>query len=559
MQSTQDAFPLGAGPVPGSPHAAYVAARLAETGRWGTETLADCVDRHAVERPDASAFVAGSRRLNWAGMKALTDHYAAVMLALGVESEERVAVLLPDGPLVHAMFVGLEKAGAIAVGIGPRAGRQEIAHLIRVSGATTMVTTADHRGSDMIALVGAMRSEGLPLERHLVVNLDDPEDVRTAEGPIIPESGDARTALAERRLGLSEIFLLNSTSGTTGMPKCVVHTQNRWRYFHKLAVDAGHLTTDDVFMGLIPAPFGFGIWTAHTTPIILGAPTIVMERFDAASAIELIERERVTVLSCVSTQFIMMLNSPALDEHDLSSLRCMFTGGEAVPYERAAEFEQRTGARVLQFYGSNETGALSRTRLRDTPEQRLRTAGRMIDEMQVRLFSEAGDDVTTTSRRGQAACAGPATCLGYYADPEANTKLFTADGWMLTGDVVTIDDDYLTVVGRVSDFIIRGGKNISAAAVEEQASSHPAIALVAAVAMPDPVYGERVCLFAVLRDGMSLTLEQLTDHMLAQGVSKEILPEFLEFVEDLPRSSGGKIAKGELRARLRRASDAGET
>ena len=109
----------------------------------------------------------------------------------------------------------------------------------------------------------------------------------------------------------------------------------------------------------MPAPFGFGLWTAHFTPAILGCPTIVAPRFDAGRTLGPIERERVTVLACVSTQFIMMLNSPLIDEVDLSSLRAMFTGGEAVPYERAAAFEERTGAAVLQFYGSNETGAFS--------------------------------------------------------------------------------------------------------------------------------------------------------------------------------------------------------
>src|SRR5262249_3315213 len=155
--------------------------------------------------------------------------------------------------------------------------------------------------------------------------------------------------------------------------------------------------------------------------------------------------------------------------------RCMFTGGEAVPFERAAEFERRTGAKVLQFFGSNETGALSRTSVSDTTEQRLRTAGRGIDEMRGRLFDPHGAGGTAVGGPGQAACAGPATCLGYFADPEANERLFTPDGWMLTGDICTIDaDGYLRVVDRKSDFIIRGGKNISAAAVEDQVGTHPA-------------------------------------------------------------------------------------
>jgi acyl-CoA synthetase len=247
----------------------------------------------------------------------------------------------------------------------------------------------------------------------------------------------------------------------------------------------------------------------------------------------------------------MMLNSPDVLTRDLTSLRCMFTGGEAVPFERAAEFERRTGAQVLQFFGSNETGALSRTRTTDSIDARLRTAGAVIEAMRVRLFDEDGTDVTSVGGPGQAACSGPATCLGYFNDAEANERLFTSDGWMLTGDICTVDSDgYLRVVDRKSDFIIRGGKNVSAAAVEDQVGSHPAVAMVAAVAMPDPVYGERVCVFVVPRAGMTVDLETLREHLRGRGVSPETWPERIELVDDLPRGSGGKVAKAELRRRL---------
>jgi len=241
-----------------------------------------------------------------------------------------------------------------------------------------------------------------------------------------------------------------------------------------------------------------------------------------------------------------------MGRRDLSSLRVLFTGGEAVPESRAAEFEDRTGARVLQFYGSNETGALSRTTTRDPGELRLATAGRVIEGMQVRLFDEAGRDVTARGR-GIPGCRGPATSRGYYADPEANRKLFTPDGWMLTGDVATLDaQGYLRIVGRTADFIIRGGKNVSAPVVEEAVGTHPAVALAAAVAMPDEVFGERVCVYAELRPGHRLTLDALVAHLRERGVSKESLPERLVVVAELPRASGGKIAKQALREDIRR-------
>jgi acyl-CoA synthetase len=267
------------------------------------------------------------------------------------------------------------------------------------------------------------------------------------------------------------------------------------------------------------------------------------------------------VLAAVSTQFVMMLNSPALARHDLSSLRILYTGGEMVPYERAKEFEDRTGARVLQFYGSNETGALSCTTPADPQEKRLRTAGRVIPEMQVRLLDPDDDSLLTTpGARGVPAAKGPACCLGYYDDEAANRALFTDDGWMRMGDLATIDGDgYLTVAGRTSDIIIRGGKNISAAQVEDEVGTHPAVALCAAVAVSDETFGERVCAFVELRGGHDgLTLDQLRAHLEQRGTGKELWPERLVTVDALPRSSGGKVAKGELRERARgeRASPA---
>ena len=154
-----------------------------------------------------------------------------------------------------------------------------------------------------------------------------------------------------------------------------------------------------------------------------------------------------------------------------------------------------------------------------------------------------------TSNAARAATLVRALRAGVEGDRAGMAELYTDDGWMLMGDIVRIDDDgYLTVVGRASDFIIRGGKNVSAAQVEHEVGSHPAVALVAAVAVPDELFGERVCVYVVARPGAGdLTLDAVTAHLAQREVSKELWPEYLVTVDDLPRSSGGKIAKGELR------------
>ena len=494
------------------------AARHHAAGWWGNLTVSACVASHAVTRGDAAAFVTPEGSTTWSEYDTAADRVAGALQRAGVAAGDRVAVVLPDGPGVHAVFVGVERVGAVVVGVGARAGEREVAHLVGRTGATVAVTDRDD----------------VPVARRLTL-------AEALAGPAARRTGT--------EIGPDALFLLNSTSGTTGLPKCVMHTQNRWFYFHQLAVAAGELREADVFLSAIPAPFGFGLWTAHFTPTILGAPTVVAERFDPRVTLDLIERERVTVLACVSTQFILLLEAQAARARDVTSLRVMFTGGEAVPYERAAEFEERTGASVLQFYGSNETGALSRTTMTDSRERRLRSAGRTIPEMEVRLFDEAGTDITGTRGPGIPACKGPATCIGYWDDPEANAALFTDDGWMRMGDVVEIDEDgYVRVVGRVSDFIIRGGKNISAPAVEDEVGTHPGVAVVAVVGVPDAVFGERVCAVVEARPGWEgLSLSEVTAHLAARGVTKEWWPERLVVVAELPRSSGGKVAKGDLR------------
>ena len=507
-------------------------------GFWGSETLVDVIRRHAAERPDDPAFIEGEQRMSWREYDERSTRIAAALIRAGFRRGERIGVQLPDGPAVHAVYIGAEKAGLTVVGLGLRAGEKELRHLLERGEAVALVSEREVRGEPVAPFYDRLVAAGLPLRSHLLMPDLERDAAPTAE---------LEQEIEARRLGANDVYMLNSTSGTTGLPKMVIQFQNRWICYHRMALEAGRLCPEDVFMCLIPAPYGFAQWTGKFTPTLLGAPCLLQARFDPEAVLEQIERHRVTVLMCVSTQFVMLLNSPDLRRRDLTSLRCMFTGGEAIPYDRAAEFERMTGARVLQFFGSNETGALSYTTVDMDLETRLRTAGRVIPWMQVRLFDDEGFDVTAAGGPGQPGCKGPVTSLGYFRDEHANRELFTPDGWMLTGDICVLENQTLRLVGRKSDFIIRGGKNISAAAVEEDVGAHPSVALAAAVPMPDPVYGERVACYIVLKPGCELSLDDLRAHLRARGASVESWPERLFFVDSLPTSSGAKVAKGQLR------------
>ena len=511
-------------------------ARFRAAGWWSDATLSDAVRSNAENSPEQPAYVDHPGvSLNWREFDRIASSLAERLAGIGVVRGDRVAVWHRDSAAIHVLFVAIERCGAVVVGIGARAGTREVAAILRSSRPKILIRDQERSGA------AAVVADECPVST-LVLGGD-------AGAPQLEVDAEAKALGVDSRLGPDDVFLINSTSGTTGLPKCVVHTQNRWHYFHQKAVANGLLTSDDIFLPVIPMPFGFGIWTSHTTPIYLGATAVILDRFSARAACEAIARHKVTVLCCVSTQLTMLMADPVCREHDLSSLRVVFAGGEALPYRPAAEFEELTGAKILQFYGSNETGMLSATTVDDSRRHRLRTAGRIVPEMAVRLFD--GDHDVTETGRGQPACRGPATSLGYLGGTD-HDKLFTRDGWMRMGDICEIDaDGYLTVTGRTSDFILRGGKNISATQVEDAVTTHPAVAVAAAVAMPDAVFGEKVCLYAELADSQAIDLPELVQHLLALGVSKELLPERLIVVDELPRSSGGKIAKGQLREDIR--------
>jgi acyl-CoA synthetase len=519
-------------------------ARYRAAGWWSDVTLSDAVTRNAEQRPDRFAYIDHpGQSLTWREFDAAATALAEQLAGVGIARGDRVAVWHGDSAAIHLLFVAVERCGAVVVGIGARAGTREVAAILR-NARPKLLISDDQRSDAATQATTAISQLSVPV---LVLR-------EGGRGPRLSIDTAPSTVSVGDALGADDVFLINSTSGTTGLPKCVVHTQNRWHYFHQKAVANGQLTPDDVFLPVIPMPFGFGIWTSHTSPIYLGATAVILDRFTARATCEAIAEHRVTVLCCVSTQLTMLMTDRASRDNDLSSLRVVFTGGEALPYRPAEEFEKLTGAMILQFYGSNETGLLSATTVNDPQERRLRTAGRIVPEMSVRLF-DVDQDVTETGE-GQPACRGPATSLGYLGGTD-HDQLFTRDGWMRMGDICAIDPDgYLSVTGRTSDFILRGGKNISASAVEDAATTHPAIAVAAAVAMPDPVFGEKVCLYAELVGPQTINLPELVGYLLAAGVSKELLPERLIVVDELPRSSGGKIAKSALREDIKARTEA---
>lgn len=523
-------------------------AEYVEQGWWGDLTVADYVAKNGREIPDRIAYVADGNCLTWREYDDQIDVLATALTAL-IPRGARFGMLLPDSGEFHVALCAAERSGTVALGMGARSGRDEIRHLMSRAEASVLVMRENHRERAALDYVADLAADGWIVDTLIIVAPSGPVCVHRFSGGTVSTEEVPHAALDETRVraaGPNELSMLNSTSGTTGRPKLVTQFANRMIAFSKMAFEAADFTADDVMFGAVPGPFGFGLWTAHYASAMLGMKTVLMEKFTVEEMIRLIDQEQVTILACVSTQFKMMLDAPELETASLDSLRAMFTGGEAVPYERALQFEERVGAKVLQFYGSNESGAISYTSLRDTAEQRLRTAGRVIDVMNMRLYDSQGNDITETGGPGRPGVCGPTICLGYYGDPAANEELFH-DGRLMMPDLVTVDSDgYLRVVGRTSDLIIRGGKNISAIEVEELVEAHPGVLMASAVPVPDAMFGERIGVAVTVRDA-ALTVAEITDYLAGRGISKHLYPERVVVLDELPWAAGGKVAKGKVR------------
>ncbi|MBV8291052.1 MAG: acyl--CoA ligase, partial [Mycobacterium sp.] len=316
--------------------------RYRAAGWWSDSTLSDAVRRNAEHSPDRCAYADDpGAALTWRAFDCSADALAEQLAGVGVEPGDRVAVWHGDCAAIHVLFVAIERCGAVVVGIGARAGSREVTAILRNSQPKLLISDEQRSDAAVQAATGVAAQLAAP---SLVLTHD-------ADFPRLNTDTKPRALSVESQRGPDDVFLINSTSGTTGLPKCVVHTQNRWYYFHQKAVANGRLTSDDIFLPAIPTPFGFGLWTSHTTPIYLGATAAILTRFTPQATCEAIARHKVTILCCVSTQLTMLMADRACRDYDLSSLRVVFTGGEALPYRPAAEFEELTGAKILQFYG----------------------------------------------------------------------------------------------------------------------------------------------------------------------------------------------------------------
>ena len=553
--------------APGQPfEIEIVSVRGVPTKTWkhAPASLRDVLEQARANAGSTPFIVLGEERLTH------VEHFARVAVfanrlvhEFGVQPGDRVVIAMRNYPEWSIAFFATTAVGAVAVPLNAWWTGEELAFGITDSGARVVV--AD--GARLARL--APELGGLGVTALVGVRVDDrPDGTVLPAGIVAFDAGggaqaSAPGALPEVVIDPDDDATIFYTSGTTGRPKGVVGTHRNIcsNLMSLMYVGArGKLREQDPSTGadappaaapvlLVPVPFfhATGCHSILVSSLFFGGTVVLMRRWDPALAVELIEREHVTSLSGVPTMSWELLDAPNLAAHDVSSLVSMGGGGAAAPPELVRRAGEKLPGRTLSTgYGLTETSSLV-TSISGADYVRLPSScGYPVPVCTLRIVDPMGDDVAP-GEAGEVWIHGPNVVPGYWNRPEETAETFT-DGWCHSGDIGRIDDEgFLYIVDRAKDIIIRGGENVSSAEVEAALFEHPAVADVAAIAVPHPTLGEEVGVVVCLRGGMHASADGLRDHV-AQRLASFKVPAHVYFRSTpLPRNPAGKVLKRELR------------
>jgi fatty-acyl-CoA synthase len=500
-------------------------------------------DREAVV--DAST----GRRLTYAELDRQVDAVARGLLALGVAKGDRVGIWAPNCVEWVLVQYATAKIGAILVNVNPAYRTHELGFVLRQSGVSVLVSATSFKTSDYAAMVEQVRGD-CPALREVVLIGTPSWDAVVDGAQQVPD-----VALRERmaRLSCDDPINIQYTSGTTGFPKgATLSHHNILNNGFFVSEVCGHTELDRI---AIPVPFYhcFGMVmgnlgaSSHGACMVIPAPG-----FDPAMTLQAVQDERCTSLYGVPTMFIAQLQHPDFASFDLSSLRTGIMAGSPCPVEVMKRVVSEMHiSEVTIAYGMTETSPVStQTRRDDDLERRVSTVGTVHPHVEVKVVDPESDLTLPRGAAGELCTRGYSVMLGYWEEPEKTSEALDHAGWMHTGDLATMDvDGYVNIVGRIKDMVIRGGENIYPREIEEFLYSHPDIADVQVIGVPDEKYGEELCAWVRLREGADeLTVEALREFCTGRLAHYKI-PRYVQVVDEFPMTVTGKIRKVEMRAR----------
>ena len=527
-------------------------AEFVASGIWDDERFGLSVAARAAANPNKEAVVdrKGKRRITYGELDVLSNQAANLLIDAGVEPGDVVAVQLPNCIEAAVLGVAISKVGAIINPMMTLYREKELKHMLGTTRAEVIFTPDFYRKCshrDLLARV----TEELDHELKTIV-IDVPEN--DADGPSewldsLSQWSDAPVAVERSSADVSVVLF---TSGTENAPKAVMHTEQTLNSNIRAGWKGFEMGADEVCW--MPSPVGHSTGYAWGIRFALqnGAKLILQDRWTPEEGVATVERERPTYSLSATIFLTDMLSIAEQRAVDLSSLRVFGCGGAPVPAE-VVNAAADNGINVLRLYGQTETEVATMNTPSCPLEKLINTDGAALEGFKVEIRDENGESLPAGTE-GELCVTGPGVSVGYFRLPEQTLSKFR-NGWVHTGDIAVMDEDgYITIVGRKSEIIIRGGLNITPREVEEAIIPIKGVSAVAIVGLPHNRLGEQCCACIIPEEGVEITLDNICDELRSRGVSAYKLPERLEIFEEFPMTASGKVQRNNL-AKILKAKD----
>jgi long-chain acyl-CoA synthetase len=475
--------------------------------------------RHAGANPDHIALRGAQHSWTYAQLRDAALAYARALRTQGTGPGDRVLLIAPTVPEFVIAYLGIAALGAVVVPVNTMSTRAELEYFIGDAGCSLVV--AWHELGPAAAEAAA--AQGIPYW-----SLTDGAQA----------GGDALGAVCDR--ASDDVAVIVFTSGTTGRPKGAELTVGNLLSAGDISARFCDITADDRVGTGLPLFHVFGQTAVLMSALTAGATVSLLARFTAKAMLDLLRRDRLTVMCGVPTMWNAMLHDAGdATAADFAQLRLAVSGGASLPAEVARAFQQKFGCTLLEGYGLTETTAVATFSGAAAPPG---TVGQAVFDTQIEIRDLSGEPVGPNTA-GEVYVKGPTVMRGYHNRPEATSEVLSADGWLRTGDIGELDDaGNLRIVDRAKDLIIRGGYNVYPSEVEAALYEHPDIVEAAVVGIPHPHYGEEVAAVVVVRPGSPHDGPAITAWS-RERLSAYKIPRVVQFVDELPKGSTGKIIK----------------